>query len=194
MSLGKHKLIFEGIELAGKSSIINEVYNFLESKYSTEKLILDGCHWFNSDIGIFGTENSYRIIEKYVEMAEILENKNVIFEKLFLSDQIYHELDSEKAINYKKLEGRLLKLDAKIILCTVKKDEKIIEARLKDRLNLYSHYSRISRDPKDYLEIQEKYLDKSKKTKLPVLTVDLSVLPNPLAVSEILNWIGEEDS
>ena len=49
-------LIFEGCELVGKSYLISKIYDFLEKKYNKNKNILDGCHWINSDIGIFGGE------------------------------------------------------------------------------------------------------------------------------------------
>jgi hypothetical protein len=188
-----HKLIFEGVELSGKSFLIHQVYDFLEKKYNSKRHILDGCHWFNSDIGIFGTNHSQEIIEKYVEMAEILKDRNVIFEKLFLSDQIYHEIDSGIVLNYRMIEERLLNLGAKVILCFVKNDEKIFEERLKVRISLYAHYGRINRKPKDYLKIQRKFLERAETIKLPILKVDLTDLPQNEALEKILNWIGEKD-
>lgn len=186
-----HKLIFEGMELTGKSSIIHSVYDYLEKKYNTHRFILDGCHWFNSDVGIFGTKYGREVVGKYVEIAEIMKEKNVIFEKLHISDQVYHEIDPGITIDYSDTEKRLLEMNTKIILCTVKDDPQIFKSRLKDRLTLYNHYGRISREPEDYLKIQEIYKEKVKESKLPVLTVDLTELPNPNVVQNILTWIGE---
>lgn len=45
-----HHIIFEGAELVGKSYIMSRIYDFLEEKYNKNRNILDGCHWFNSDI------------------------------------------------------------------------------------------------------------------------------------------------
>jgi len=186
-----HKLIFEGAELSGKSSIIHLVYDYLEKKYNTHRFILDGCHWFNSDVGIFGTKYGREVVGKYIEIAKIMREKNIIFEKLHISDQVYHQINSGLRIDYKDIEEKLLEMNVKIILCTVRNDQKIFEARLKDRLTLYSHYGRISRKPEDYLNIQKIYVEKTKKSKLPVFTVDLTDLPNPKAVKDILAWIGE---
>lgn len=186
-----HKLIFEGVELVGKSSIIHPVYDYLEKKYNSQKYILDGCHWFNSDVGIFGTEYGREIVGKYVEMANIMKEKNVIFEKLHISDEVYHEINSNMKIDYDEIEDRLLKIGAKIILCTVDNNPEIFENRLKDRLSLYTHYGRISRNPDDYIKIQELYKKIVDKSKLPILTVNLTNLPNPDAVKDILDWIEE---
>ena len=60
-----HHLIFEGAELAGKSWIMSQIYDQLEPKYNKNKVVLDGCHWFNSDVGIFGTEFGRPVIDHY---------------------------------------------------------------------------------------------------------------------------------
>ena len=52
-----HHLIFEGAELSGKSWLISQVYNYLEPKYNQSDFILDGCNWFNCDVGIYGTKD-----------------------------------------------------------------------------------------------------------------------------------------
>src|SRR4030042_6293922 len=100
----QHHLIFEGAELAGKSWIISQVYDFLDAKYNKEKLVLDGCHWFNSDVGIFGTRHGKFCIERYVEMLEKLRINNVLFEKFHISDIIYNRMHRNKEINYAKIE------------------------------------------------------------------------------------------
>lgn len=193
MKKGNHKIIFEGVELVGKSSIIHSIYNFLEKKYNSHQKILDGCHWFNSDVGIFGTKYGGEIVSRYVEMAEVMAEKNIIFEKLHLSDQAYHELYYGEKIDYSETEDKLLSLGAKIVLCAVKPDPQIFENRLNDRLSLYPHYERIVQKPEDYIKQQEVYLELSKRTKLPVLEVDLTELPNLGAEKKILEWIGEKE-
>ena len=52
----KHNIIFEGPELVGKSYLMSQIYDYLEPKYNSGGKIMDGCHWFNCDVGIFGTE------------------------------------------------------------------------------------------------------------------------------------------
>ena len=61
-----HHLIFEGAELAGKSWIMSQVYNHLEPKYNSNQGLLDGCHWFNCDVGVFGSEHGRRVIGQYL--------------------------------------------------------------------------------------------------------------------------------
>ncbi|MFH1191926.1 MAG: hypothetical protein V1655_00445 [bacterium] len=185
-----HHLIFEGAELAGKSWLISRVYDFLETKYNQEKIILDGCHWFNSDVGIFGTENGKFCIEKYIEILEHLKNKNIIFEKLHISDIVYNRIYRNKELNYSETEKKLARLNTKIILCAFKEDEKMILKRIEERLNLYPHYKRILRKPKWYIAQQREYIKEIKKTKLPYLIIDSSELPGDQH-EKILKWIGE---
>jgi len=186
-----HKLIFEGVELSGKSFLMNQIYDFLEKKYNSHTKILNGCHWFNSDVGIFGTKYGKDIIDRYVEMAEIMYEKNIMFEKFFISDQVYHSLYQNQILDYSRVENRLLELGTKIIFCTVEPNEKLFEKRLDDRLSLYKHYGRVAQAPKDYIKQQEKFKEIIVKTKLPVLNVDLTILPNETEVQKILSWIGE---
>ena len=63
-----HHLIFEGAELAGKSWIMSQVYNHLQAKYNESKFIMDGCHWFNCDIGIYGTKYGNDVIKNYINI------------------------------------------------------------------------------------------------------------------------------
>jgi len=53
---------------------------------------MDGCHWFNADNGVFGTKNSFKVIDGYLQIFKALENSNLIVEKFFLADKIYHNL------------------------------------------------------------------------------------------------------
>lgn len=186
-----HHLIFEGAELTGKSWLMSQIYTFLETNYSQEKNILDGCHWFNSDIGIFGTKNGKFCIEKYAEILENLKDRNVLFEKFYISDIIYNRLHKNTEVLYSDIENKLLELDTKIILCIIEENENLIKKRIQDRLNLYPHYKRILQTPEWYINQQREYLKEIKKTKLPYLIVDMTEIPNNKC-EDILKWIGEK--
>jgi len=188
----KHHLIFEGAELAGKSWIISQVYDFLEPKYNRNKAILDGCHWFNSDVGVYGTKQGKSIITNYLKIFTVLKNKNLLVEKFHLSDIIYNRLHNNKEIDYKSVEGVLKKLNFKIALITFPENKKLLEQRIKDRLNLYPHYERILRDPQWYIRQQQEYLQEIKKSRLPYLVIKTEKLPDQKAVTKILKWIGEK--
>ena len=84
-----HQLIFEGAELVGKSFVMSQIYDYLEQKYNTQPKILDGCHWFNCDVGIFGTPYGKPVIDRYIQLLEVLADKNVLFEKFHLTDKVY---------------------------------------------------------------------------------------------------------
>jgi len=185
-----HHLIFEGPELAGKSWLMSQVYDFLESKYNKNGTVLDGCHWFNSDVGIFGTDYGKFCVEKYVEMLEHLKDKNVLFEKLHISDIVYNRMHRNVEIDYERIEKKLERLNVKIILSVFQQDESLIKKRIQDRLNLYPHYKRILQNPKWYINQQKEYMAEIEKTKLPYMTVDLTELPNEKHL-DILRWIGE---
>lgn len=186
-----HHLIFEGAELVGKSWLMSQVYDYLELKYNKNKVILDGCHWFNSDVGVFGLSHGQKCVQKYLEILQILKKENVLFEKFHISDIVYNRLHRKKEIPYKIVEEKLKKLSAKIIFCVMDEDKKMIKRRIKDRLNLYPHYERILQNPDWYIKQQREYQKEIKKTSLEVLQVDLSRLPNPEAVNKILKWINE---
>ncbi|MBU1164549.1 hypothetical protein KKA15_03235 [Patescibacteria group bacterium] len=187
----QHHLIFEGAELAGKSYLMAPVYNFLEEKYNQNKVVLDGCHWFNSDVGIFGTTYGKPCIEKYTEMLSLLKDKNILFEKFHISDIVYNRLHNNIELDYSKTETKLKNLNTKIILCTYTEDEKLISERIKDRLNLYPHYKRILHDPKWYIQQQQQYIEEVKKSQLPYKIIDLTKIPNQ-KYKDVLKWIGEK--
>ncbi|MFW0837403.1 MAG: hypothetical protein ACKKL5_00170 [Candidatus Komeilibacteria bacterium] len=187
-----HKLIFEGAELTGKSFIISQVYDYLEKKYNSHPHILNGCHWLNCDIGIFGTISGRQAIEHYVDLLADLPAENMILEKLYWSDKVYQKLYNNKEVNYDKIEERLLSLGARVILTTVQPSEELWAKRLADRLSLYPHYKRIKQTPKQYTRQQEIYQDIARHSKLPSLTIDLTTLPDPEAVDTILHWLGEK--
>jgi len=186
-----HHLIFEGAELTGKSWIIAQIYDFIERKYNQDKKTLNGCHWFNCDNNIFGTEHGNPCIQKYIEILRILNNKNVIFEKLHLSDMVYNKIFRNVEIDYRREEKKLFELETKIILCTIKEDISLISKRIQERLKSIPHFRRVMQSPEWYINQQREYLKEIKKTKLPYLIVDMTEIPNKKHLN-ILKWIGEK--
>jgi thymidylate kinase len=185
-------LIFEGAELSGKSWLLAQVYDYLEPKYNRNKKVLDGCHWFNCDIGVYGTKHGKKVIENYLKIFTELKNKNLLVEKLHLSDIVYNRLHNSVEVNYRALEKKLKNLGFKIILITFPEDEDLLRRRIKDRLSLYPHYERILREPKWYIKQQQEYLREIKKSSLPYLIIKTNRLPDKNLVSEILKWLGEK--
>lgn len=186
-----HHLIFEGAELAGKSWVMSQIYDYLEPKYNKNKTVLDGCHWFNSDVGVYGTKFGKPVIKNYLNIFATLKNKNLLIEKSYISDVVYNRIDNKKEINYKIEEKKLSDLNFKIILITFPENKKILLKRIKDRLNLYPHYERILRDPGSYISQQREYIKEIKKTSLPHLVLKTEKLPNKNLINKILHWIGE---
>ena len=184
-------LIFEGAELAGKSWLMSQIYDQLEPKYNQSGYLLDGCHWFNCDVGIYGTKHGKPIIESYLKIFSVLKNKNLLVEKFNLSDIVYNRLHRQKEINYKNINRQLKKLGFKIILITFPANKKIIRGRIADRLKLYPHYERILRKPEWYIKQQEEYLKEIKKTGLPYLIIETKKLPDNNLTNKILKWIKE---
>ncbi len=187
----RHLLIFEGGELVGKSYSISEVYNQLEEKYQTNNSILNGCHWLNCDIGLFGDQYGRLAIEKYLELVEQITDRHIILEKFHLSDMAYSLFYQKKKISYNDIESRLLELGARLIFCRTANNLEIFRERLADRLALYPHYQRIAKTPQRYLELQNVYQQLISESKLPTLTVDTTVLPNKQITKEILQWLNE---
>lgn len=75
-----HHIIFEGAELAGKSWLMSQIYNYLEPKYNSGGYLLDGCHWFNCDVGVYGTKHGRPIIKSYLKIFKELKNSNLLIE------------------------------------------------------------------------------------------------------------------
>jgi len=186
-----HHLIFEGAELAGKSWLMSKIYDRLEPKYNKSGYLLDGCHWFNCDVGVYGTDRGRPIIKSYLKIFAELKNKNLLVEKFHLSDIVYNRLHRHREINYKNIEQQLKKLGFKIILITLPPDKKIIQERINGRLKLYPHYERILRKPEWYIKQQEEYLKEIKKTSLPYLIIKTKKLPDNNLTKKILQWLNE---
>jgi len=187
-----HHLIFEGAELAGKSFLMSQIYDFLEPKYNKNRAILDGCHWFNCDIGVYGTKYGKPIINSYLNIFKILNAKNLLIEKFHISDIVYNRLHQKKEISYNDVEKKLKKLKFKIILILFPEDEIVLKKRINDRLKLYPHYEKILREPKWYIKQQKEYIKEIKKTKLPRLIIKTEKLPDPRLTEKIIKWLGEK--
>lgn len=187
-----HHLIFEGAELAGKSWLMSQIYDYLEPKYGRSKVILDGCHWFNCDVGVYGTRRGKPIIENYLKILKELKNKNLLLEKFHLSDIVYNKIHRKIKVNYDQTEKELKKLGFKIVLITFPENNAIIKKRIEDRLNLYPHYGRITRRPQWYIKQQRAYLQEIKKTALPYLIIKTEKLPDKNLTKKILKWINEK--
>ncbi|MBL7058786.1 hypothetical protein ISS03_05680 [Patescibacteria group bacterium] len=186
-----HHLIFEGAELAGKSWLMSQIYNHLEPRYNKSGFVLDGCHWFNTDVGIFGTENGKSIINNFVHIFEDLKDSNILVEKFYLSDQIYSKLHRNALVTYPKVEEKLLKLNFKIVLVTFPEDPELLRGRIVDRLNIYPHYKNILNSEEWYIRQQQEYIEAVKNSKLPYIIIKTDQLPDNNLVKEILDWIGE---
>src|SRR3989338_11206276 len=188
----RHHLIFEGAELTGKSWLMSRLYDFLEPKYNRSGYLLDGCHWFNCDLGIYGSRHGKPVIAAYLKIFSELKNKNLLAEKFHLSDLVYSRLHRRREINYGGVEKKLLRLGFKIILVTLPENKKAIRSRIRDRLKIYPHYERILRDPGWYIRQQREYLKEIKRSALPSLTVKTGRLPDQNLVNKILKFIHEK--
>ncbi len=186
-----HHLIFEGAELAGKSWLMSQIYDHLEPKYNQNNNILDGCHWFNCDVGVYGTKHGQIVIKHYLRIFKELKNKNILVEKLHLADKIYNRLHKQTEVNYSSLEKKLLKLNFKIILVCFPENKNILKKRIQDRLNLYPHYEKILQTPAWYIEQQREYKKEIQKSLLPSLIIETNQLPDNSLTKKILNWLGE---
>lgn len=188
----KHNIIFEGPELAGKSYLMSQVFDYLEPKYNTGGKIMDGCHWFNCDVGIFGTKFGQIALTKYLELMEEINDTNVMVEKFHLTEAVYQKIYQNKDFDFTDIENRLKTIKAKVILVTFDENEDLIKKRLQDRLNLYPHYDRIAQQPQDYLKQQRVYTELIKSSQLEYLIVNASVLPNQALVDDILTFLQEK--
>jgi len=186
-----HHLIFEGAELAGKSWLMSQIYDKLEFKYNKNHLTLDGCHWFNCDVGVYGTDKGKLIIKHYLQIFQELHDRNLLVEKFHLSDLVYNRMHQNKEVDYAAVEKQLQKLNFKIILIALPENKTIINKRIKDRLALYPHYERILRDPEWYIKQQREYVKEMEKSTLEHLFLQTDCLPDKKLLDKILKFIGE---
>jgi len=192
MKSPQHKIIFEGPELSGKSYLMSQLFDFLEPKYNSGSKIMDGCHWFNCDVGIFGTKYGQAVLTKYLEIMGTMSGTNIMIEKFHLTEAVYQKVYNQQDFDFSESDNRLNNLNAKIILTTFDEDEELLKKRLQDRLNHYPHYQRIAQEPADYIRQQQLYLELIKKSQLKYLVINASQLPNQTLVEEILKFLGEK--
>jgi len=179
-------LIFEGAELTGKSFTIQGVWNALEQQNNSGQGVMDGCIWFNADVGVYGTKDGWPLIQHYLDIINTLSHKNLIFEKFHLTQHLYTKNSNTQRVE--GVENILLEHDFRLIITTVQPQEEKIQQKLDERLKSMPAYQRIARTPKEYLEMQENYLKLVKKSKLPSLILDNTDLPNNNA-EKVLKWI-----
>ncbi|PIZ47396.1 hypothetical protein CO180_00340 [candidate division WWE3 bacterium CG_4_9_14_3_um_filter_41_6] len=182
-----HNLIVEGIELVGKSYFIHDLWNAIENENNSGQGILDGCIWINTDVGLYGTQDGWQLIDKNVELAKVLTHRNIIFEKLHLTQHLYTQQKQKEL--FKRYDDILLSLGFKVIVLTIDEDESLIEKRLKERLQSNQSYKRIAKDPSWYLEKQAGLLEIASKTSLPVLKLNSLIIPHTL-YKDALDWIN----
>lgn len=175
--------------MSGKSWIMSQIYNYLEPKYNQGKGVMDGCHWFNADNGVFGTDNSRGVLEGYLKIFEALNNRNIIVEKFFLADKIYHRLHHNQEFEYDDIENRLIEMNFKTVFITFPEDVDILKKRIQDRLNLYPHYASILQDPEWYIRQQQEYRREIEKSRLPHFIAETNVLPDDGLIQRILEWV-----
>lgn len=183
-------LIFEGAELSGKSFLMSQIYPILEDRGSTSKNFLNGCFWINSDIGVFGSVQGEAMINKYLEIAEILKDKSIMFEKFHLSDMAYKVQSGVAVPSYSDVEAKLASLQFKIVLTTFDEKKELIQTRLEQRLKLYPHYQKIAREPKFYIAQQQIYKQLVKKSSLPYLEITLRKFTRD-EIQPLLEWTKE---
>lgn len=183
-----HKLIFEGAELTGKSYSIYPVWNHLEQRYNSGAKVMDGCTWFNVDIGLFGTDDGWPLITKYLEIAEMLPHRNIIFEKFHLTHYLYSKEKDTRTFHM--IDEKLAGLGFIIVVTTVQQDPVLYTQRLSDRLAGNPAYSRIAQTPEWYLTKDTEYLELVKESTLDHLVIDNTIIPND-NYKTILSWLNE---
>lgn len=182
-----YRICIEGAELVGKSFITHEIYSALEpTQNSNTPFLLDGCHWFNCDIGIFGTHAGKPMIQHYIELLDHIP-AHVLFEKFHIADQVYAAEFNKKIPDYQDLEKTMLEKNMCIIFLEADMSDTLLERRLQDRINLYPHYK--ARPYELYQKQHELYETFIQKTTLPYLRVDTSTLPNQKIIDTILTWL-----
>lgn len=186
------QVIFEGAELSGKSYLISQVFNRIEAKYNSGGQVLDGCHWFNCDVGLFGTAYGQVTLEKYLALFEALAGTNVLIEKFHFSEAVYQKLYHNRQTDFSALEKRLKNLGAKIVLVTFDEKEDLLKKRLEDRLRLYPHYAKIAQAPAAYIAQQRLHLELLSQSQLEHHIINASQLPNDQLGEEVLEFLGEK--
>lgn len=180
------KLIFEGAELVGKSTLTSAMYQKLVHAYTTSNEILDGCYYLYCDIGIFSTPLARDYIYHMAKIVELMKQRNVVLDKFHLADEVYQLEYRDNEVSHRWVEEEILRpLDVRMILVTV--SEEHLEQRLQQRLQSDPHYTLIQKPFDFYKRMQERYLQAIQHTTLEWLQVDGSVPPAE-NVNRILAW------
>lgn len=187
--MSAHHLIFEGAELSGKSFLMSQVYPILETAGSSPENFLDGCFWINCDIGVMGGDYGEPMLKKYVEIADILKDRSIMFEKLHLTDMVYRTMNGKPLPDYSEIETKLVSLGFKIVLTTFNQHEDLIKVKLADRLSQFPHYEKIARDPEFYFRQQELYKEFIKKSRLPYIEINLHNY-SPDEIKPLFDWLN----
>jgi thymidylate kinase len=180
------KLIFEGAELVGKSTLTSAMYQRLVHAYTSSNEILDGCYYLYCDIGIFSTPLARDYIFHMAKIVELMKERNVVMDKFHLADEVYQKEYRGKTISHRWVEDEILRpLGTRMILITVSEDH--LEQRLQQRLKSDPHYALIKKPFDFYKRMQERYLQAIQHTTLDWLLVDGTIPPEE-NVTRILAW------
>jgi hypothetical protein len=180
------KLIFEGAELTGKSTLTAATYQRLVFPYTTTNEILDGCYYLYCDIGVFSTPIAHDYLYHMAKIVELMRYRNVVIDKFHLSDEVYQAEYRGRHVSHRWVEDRILRpLGTRIVLVTISPD--LLRERLRRRLETDPHYALIQKPLDFYPRLQERYQRAARETTLPVLVVDGAAAPDE-NVSRILRW------
>ena len=180
------KLIFEGAELVGKSTLTSATYQRLVHAYTSSNEILDGCYYLYCDIGIFSTPLARDYIFHMAKIVELMKQRNVVLDKFHLADEVYQQEYRGKTVSHRWVEDEILRpLGTRMILVTV--SEEHLEERLQQRLRSDPHYALIKKKFDFYKRMQERYLQAIQHTTLEWLMVDGAIPPEE-NVTRILSW------
>ena len=180
------KLIFEGAELVGKSTLTSATYQRLVHSYTTSNEILDGCYYLYCDIGIFSTPLAHDYILYMAKIIELMRQRNVVLDKFHLSDEVYQLEYRQQHVSHRWVEDEILApLDTRLVLVTLDVDQ--LAQRLEQRLLSDPHYALIKKPLDFYKRMQDRYLVAIEKTTLPYLIVD-GAQPPEENVNKVLEW------
>ena len=180
------KLIFEGAELVGKSTLTSATYQRLVHAYTSSNQILDGCYYLYCDIGVFSTPLARDYLFHMAKIVELMRYHNVVLDKFHLADEVYQQEYRGKKVSHRWVEEDILgPLGTRIVLVTLSEDK--LEERLQQRLKTDPHYALIQKPFDFYKRMQERYLQAIQNTTLEWLQVD-GALPPEENVTRILAW------
>ena len=182
------KIIFEGAELVGKSTLTSATYQRLVHEYTTSNEILDGCYYLYCDIGVFSTPLARDYLYHMAKIIELMRRCNVVVDKFHLADEVYQAEYRGITVAHRWVEHEILRpLDTRLVLVTV--DAEHLEQRLEQRLRSDPHYALIQKPLDFYLRMQQRYQQAIEQTTLAWMRVD-GARPVEENVTEVLAWAG----